>query len=330
MTPEILKDFTPNHEVGLYIFILAGFLGYHVISRVPPLLHTPLMSATNAISGIALVGSIVVTGAYPDDWLSTSLGFIAVVCSATNVVGGFIITDRMLKMFKTEREQAAGRKFSAGQIAMGAGILLAGIAALIYAFSRERGTQTEDELLRYLYLLAGILFILGLKGLSSPKWARTGMFLAEFGMLVAVLGTFFHKEIQSYTWIIVGLVLGSVIGAAISLRIPMTAVPQRTALSHSLGALAATLVGISEYVRHTHLGLDTGPGFMTPLGFEVVIGGLTFTGSLMAAGKLQGLLPSALSPTKDKMPPTSPSWQLLSGASSGSLSGRTKARFSTS
>ena len=90
---------TPNHEVGLYIFLLAGFLGYHVISRVPPLLHTPLMSATNAISGISLIGSLVVAGAEYSP-LSTALGFVAVTCSATNVVGGFLITDRMLKMFR--------------------------------------------------------------------------------------------------------------------------------------------------------------------------------------------------------------------------------------
>src|SRR5438876_2981443 len=93
---------TPE-EVGLYIFILAGFLGYHVITRVPPLLHTPLMSATNAISGISLIGSLVIAGANYDP-LSTALGFLAVCCSSTNVVGGFLITDRMLKMFKSERE----------------------------------------------------------------------------------------------------------------------------------------------------------------------------------------------------------------------------------
>jgi NAD(P) transhydrogenase subunit alpha len=84
---------------ALYIFALAAFVGYQVISRVPPLLHTPLMSATNAISGISLVGSIVTAGAKYST-LSTILGFIAVVCSTTNVVGGFVITDRMLKMFK--------------------------------------------------------------------------------------------------------------------------------------------------------------------------------------------------------------------------------------
>ena len=84
---------------ALYVFALAAFLGYQVISRVPPLLHTPLMSATNAISGISLVGSVVVAGA-EHSTLSTILGFIAVVCASTNVVGGFVITDRMLKMFK--------------------------------------------------------------------------------------------------------------------------------------------------------------------------------------------------------------------------------------
>jgi NAD(P) transhydrogenase subunit beta len=144
--------------------------------------------------------------------------------------------------------------------------------------------------LKYLYIVSAVLFILGLKGLSSPRYARKGMFLAEFGMVVAVVGTLFHEDIIDYTWIILGFALGSVIGGSMGLRIPMTAVPQRTALSHSLGALAATLVGVAEYFRHgEHLsGVQ-----MTPLGFQVVIGGLTFTGSLMAAAKLQGLLPGA-------------------------------------
>jgi NAD(P) transhydrogenase subunit alpha len=84
---------------ALYVFALAAFLGYQVISRVPPLLHTPLMSATNAISGISLVGSIVTAGAQYNR-ISTILGFTAVVCATINVVGGFMITDRMLRMFK--------------------------------------------------------------------------------------------------------------------------------------------------------------------------------------------------------------------------------------
>jgi NAD(P) transhydrogenase subunit alpha len=89
----------------IYVFILAAFLGYQVISRVPPLLHTPLMSATNAISGISLVGSLVTAGAHLSAF-STFLGFVAVVCASTNVVGGFVITERMLKMFRRKAPPA--------------------------------------------------------------------------------------------------------------------------------------------------------------------------------------------------------------------------------
>jgi H+-translocating NAD(P) transhydrogenase subunit beta len=283
---------TPE-EVGLYIFILAGFLGYHIISRVPPLLHTPLMSATNAISGISLIGSLVIAGADYDP-LSTALGFIAVACSSTNVVGGFLITDRMLKMFKSERDRAAQRGWLLRRVALPVLLVLAAAALAIPVWVQERRLLPATEMLRYLYVLSAVLFILGLKGLSSPKWARQGMFLAEFGMFVAIFGTLFHEHIKTYHWIILGLLLGSVVGGSMGLRIPMTAVPQRTALSHSLGALAATLVGISEYLRHGgQLSEEFTRVTMTALGFEVVIGGLTFTGSLMAAAKLQELLPGA-------------------------------------
>jgi NAD(P) transhydrogenase subunit alpha len=94
-----------THETlisALYVFALAAFLGYQVISRVPPLLHTPLMSATNAISGISLVGSIVIAGS-GHSTVATILGFVAVVCSTSNVVGGFALTDRMLRMFKRKK-----------------------------------------------------------------------------------------------------------------------------------------------------------------------------------------------------------------------------------
>ena len=94
----------PNEILfGLYIFVLAAFVGYQVISQVPPLLHTPLMSGTNAISGISLVGSLVAAGAHYNS-VSTVLGFIAVTAATINVVGGFMITDRMLRMFKKKEE----------------------------------------------------------------------------------------------------------------------------------------------------------------------------------------------------------------------------------
>ncbi len=94
---------------ALYVFALAAFLGYQVISRVPPLFHTPLMSATNAISGISLVGSIVIAGA-GGSLASKILGFTAVTCATINVVGGFGITDRMLKMFKRKEATTIEKK----------------------------------------------------------------------------------------------------------------------------------------------------------------------------------------------------------------------------
>jgi NAD(P) transhydrogenase subunit alpha len=99
---------------AFYVFALAAFLGYQVISRVPPLLHTPLMSATNAISGISLVGSIVAAGARLST-AATILGFIAVTCATTNVVGGFMITDRMLRMFKRKPTAAEKEKTATSQ-----------------------------------------------------------------------------------------------------------------------------------------------------------------------------------------------------------------------
>ncbi|HXD48230.1 MAG TPA: NAD(P) transhydrogenase subunit alpha [Gemmatimonadaceae bacterium] len=85
----------------LYVFVLAAFTGYMVITRVPPLLHTPLMAATNAIAGISLVGSLIAAGA-AQNRVATTLGFVAVVAATSNIVGGFIIVDRMLKMFKRD------------------------------------------------------------------------------------------------------------------------------------------------------------------------------------------------------------------------------------
>jgi NAD(P) transhydrogenase subunit beta len=145
-------------------------------------------------------------------------------------------------------------------------------------------------LLALCYVVASTLFILCLKGLSSPESSRRGLVLGEIGMFVAVVGTLLHEDIIRYDWIIAGMILGSIIGVAISGWIPMTKMPERIAFSHAFGGLATALVGVAEYTRQaealTHFEVGA-------LGLETFLGFLTFTGSLMAYGKLQGVITGA-------------------------------------
>ena len=146
------------------------------------------------------------------------------------------------------------------------------------------GSQVVIELL---YLVASVLFILSLKWMSSPTTARHGIWAGEIGMLLAICGTLLHHGIVDYRLIAIGLVLGTIIGVPLG-RVKMTAVPQRTALSHAFGALCVTLVGSAEFYLRSP---DISRFMMSVLSLEVILGGLTVTGSLMAAGKLQEILP---------------------------------------
>jgi NAD(P) transhydrogenase subunit beta len=145
----------------------------------------------------------------------------------------------------------------------------------------------SETLIELVYLFASALFILSLKWMSSPVTARRGVRAGEIGMLLAIAGTLLTRGIVDYKWIAIALVIGSGIGIPLGL-VQMTAVPQRTALSHAFGAFCVTLVGSAEfYLRSPHIPKFT----MSVLSMEVILGSLTFTGSLMAAGKLQEILP---------------------------------------
>ena len=144
-------------------------------------------------------------------------------------------------------------------------------------------------LVQLLYLAASVLFIFGLVGLGNPETGRRGILMAEIGMLAAVVGTLLHADIITYQWIFIGILLGSVIGTVMALKIPMTKMPERIALSHAFGGLAVALVGISEY-HHRGLGAQMTTLQISATSAEVFLGGLTFTGSLMAFGKLQGVI----------------------------------------
>ena len=146
---------------------------------------------------------------------------------------------------------------------------------------------TQQQLIDLAYIIAVALFILALRWLSSPASAKRGILAGEIGAALAVLATLCNYEIIDYKWITVALVVGAVVGVPLGL-VHMTAVPQRTALSHAFGALAAAMIGIAEYyVRLPHVAKFE----MVEISLEVIIGSLTFTGSLIAAGKLQEILP---------------------------------------
>src|SRR5437762_13278578 len=141
----------------------------------------------------------------------------------------------------------------------------------------------SQYLIEIIYLIASALFILSLKWMSSPATARHGILAGEIGMVLAIAGTLLHHGIVDYKWIIIALVLGSGIGIPLGM-VQMTAVPQRTALSHAFGALCVTLVGTAEfYLRSPNV-----PRFMMAvLAVEVVLGSLPLTVIVMAAGELQ-------------------------------------------
>ena len=204
--------------IATVLFMLAAFLGYQVISRLLCIRRScrrpmPFRAFRWWARWWRQARS---TARSAPSW-----DFLAVMCATTNVVGGFIITDRMLRMFK-KKPTATPKEEKAN------------VSACATTSSRP-------------VTLASILFILGLRGLSHPETARRGMHLAEFGMLMAIIGTLLHQEIVSYEWIIAGSPLRSALGTMIGLWVPMTAMPQRTAFSHAFGAFAAALVGISEY-----------------------------------------------------------------------------------
>ena len=144
-----------------------------------------------------------------------------------------------------------------------------------------------QQLIDFSYIAAVIGFILALKWLSSPVSAMRGVLIGEIASGVAVIATLFDPQVTNYKWIIITLIIGAAIGVPLGM-VKMTAVPQRTAVSHAFGALSAALIGIGEYYVGTpHLTKFE----IVEIGLEVIIGSLTFTGSLIAAGKLQEILP---------------------------------------
>src|SRR6202047_1391239 len=144
-----------------------------------------------------------------------------------------------------------------------------------------------ENVLPAIYLLASVGFILAVKWMNNPATARRGGIIGEIGMLLAVIGTLLRPEVVEYRWILIGLAIGSAIGAPLAYLMPMTAVPQLTALSHAFGALASALIGTAEFYKALPTGFTMGA-----LSLETLLGYLTTTASIIAFGKLQEILPT--------------------------------------
>ena len=153
--------------------------------------------------------------------------------------------------------------------------------------------EMRDALVQLTYLVAGVFFIFSLKWMNSPQTARRAVWAGVWAMVLGIGGTLANPEVavSSLPWIAVAVMVGGFIGVPLS-KVPLTAVPQRTALSHAFGGLAAGLVGTAKYYLWLQEGGENLTTFrMFAISAEVILGFLTFTGSLMAAGKLQEILP---------------------------------------
>lgn len=269
----------------LTVFILAVFVGYYVVWKVTPALHSPLMSVTNAISSVIVVGAILAAGS-AQDTTTQLFGLGAVVMASINIFGGFAVTRRMLEMFNKKKEGLAEKTTYVfwGWIA---------IFACIALVARLVGGANIPALA---YLASSVCFILALQGLSSAKTSQRGLALGELGMGLAVLITLGSPVVTKYgvILIILAIIIGIIIGTTIAKKIQMTALPQLVAAFHSLVGLAAVCVAAAALIEPQAFDIgDVGSiavGSLLEMGLGVAIGAITFTGSLVAFAKLQGLV----------------------------------------
>ncbi len=262
---------------NLIIFVLAIYVGYHVVWNVTPALHTPLMAVTNAISAIVIVGAML-AAALTVTPLGKTMGTLAVALAAVNVFGGFLVTRRMLEMFKKKAPESC----------------------------KERGAEVMSmNLVTTLYLIASICFIQALKGLSHPTTSRRGNLFGMLGMALAVLTTvgLIYKLGAAALWptatagigyVIVGLLIGGTAGSIMAKRVEMTKMPELVAFMHSMIGLAAVFIAIAAVVEPQSLGIVKHLGDSIPAGNRLelflgaAIGAITFSGSVIAFGKLSG------------------------------------------
>ena len=264
----------------LTILVLAAFVGFEVISRVPNTLHTPLMSATNAIHGIVLLGGILIIGE-ASGFLDELLLVIAIAFGTINVVGGFLVTDRMLEMFKARKKpDEKARRGCRDQGHAG------GLEVILSASFLQ-----DPDFIQFLYIVAFVLFIVGLRGVTHPTTARRGNHIAAVGMAIAVVATLLIEEVGDYGLIALGVALGTAVGIPAARQVKMTAMPQMVALFNGVGGGAVALISYVEYREALEFGGNPALETLIPILFAAIVGSVSFWGSNIAFAKLQEILP---------------------------------------
>ena len=258
--------------------MLAIYVGYHVVWTVTPALHTPLMAVTNAISAIVIVGAML-AAALTEGGLGKTMGVLAVALAAVNVFGGFLVTRRMLEMFRKKDKKAAAAAKAEGALSM------------------------SMNLVTLLYLVACVCFIQALKGLSHPTTSIRGNLFGMVGMAIAVAH---HRGADRAAlaaarrlgmgWVLLGLVVGGGYGAWRAKTVEMTKMPELVAFFHSMIGLAAVFIAVAAVARSrwafgiaARRGERRSPaGNRLELFLGAAIGAITFSGSVIAFGKLSG------------------------------------------
>ncbi len=270
----------------LGVFFVATIVGYKLISNVPTLLHTPLMSGMNALSGVTVLGALTAAAVLLNGYgtagivISAICGSIAIALAMVNVVGGFMVTDRMLGMIAKKK---APRQAVVYTVAC---VLGAGLIAAIGCMSLYGNAKDWVYLALAVVLSGGVLG--GIAMMGNVVYSRIGNRVSAICMLIAIVLTIVYNNIGGAWTMYIGLALGAAVGVVLAKKVKMIEMPQMVALLNGLGGAASAIVGAFAI-----FGVGTGfDGFSTTTSaLALAVGMITLTGSLVAAGKLHKILP---------------------------------------
>ena len=266
----------------LGVFLVSTIVGYLIIKNVPSLLHTPLMSGMNALSGVTALGALTATALLFKEnvILSSTLGAIAIALAMVNVVGGFVVTDRMLGMIAKKKPKNNGLIY-----AITIFITLAFVGLIVWMQMAKNGGE-------YIYLAGAValsIFVLvGIAMMSKVAISKIGNRVSAIAMLLAIVITIVYNNIGNVWSMYIGLALGTVFGLILAVKVKMIEMPQMVALLNGLGGAASALVGAFAMA-----GIGSGFDVFSKItaSLALAVGAITLLGSLVAAGKLHKILP---------------------------------------